>query len=272
MYIRSLAGSFSSRLLDLRPIGGTLSQIVPGGARTTDSDSGLSVGLQLLQQHVVKLDNDQIIASELRQSTYRHEGSGAQLASYLGLDILNNVKLVIHCIVWLMIFALVMSDGVNVSFVKDFDFSHGSWVSRNSLTPFVLQTYDRFLIEQVQFCEERAKNSKINMYARQLTSARKRQLSYTGNGRYSVLKTSSSSRVPTHLISSETTIPIAAASMTSDVAPNSPTTGDAVAPISTSSSGRVIRRPNHYKDTRHWYLVFLCLLVLSDVICVSFLV
>jgi hypothetical protein len=67
MYIRSLSGSFSSRLLDLRAIGGTLSQIVPGRARTTDSDGGLSVGLQLLQQHAVKLDNDQIIASELRQ-------------------------------------------------------------------------------------------------------------------------------------------------------------------------------------------------------------
>ena len=66
MYIRSLAGSFSSRLLDLCAIGGTLSQIVPGGARTTDSDGGLSVGLQLLQQHAVKLDNDQMIASELR--------------------------------------------------------------------------------------------------------------------------------------------------------------------------------------------------------------
>jgi len=67
LYIRSLAGSFSSRLLDLRAIGGTLSQIVPPGARNTDSDSGLSVGLQLLQKHAVKLDNDQIIASELRK-------------------------------------------------------------------------------------------------------------------------------------------------------------------------------------------------------------
>ncbi len=67
IYIRSLAGSFSSRLLDLRAIGGTLSQIVPDGARTTDSDGGLSLGLQLLQKHAVKLDNDQIIASELRQ-------------------------------------------------------------------------------------------------------------------------------------------------------------------------------------------------------------
>ncbi len=65
MYMHSLAGSFSSRLLDLRAIGGTLSQIVPGGARTTDSDGGLSVGLQLLQQHAVKLD--QIIAADLRQ-------------------------------------------------------------------------------------------------------------------------------------------------------------------------------------------------------------
>jgi hypothetical protein len=37
------------------------------------------------------------------------------------------------------------------------------------------------------------------------------------------------------LISSETTFPIAAASMTSDVAPNAPTAGEEVAPISTSS-------------------------------------
>ncbi len=82
MYILSLSGSFSSRLLDLRTIGGTLSQIVPGGVRTTDSEGGLSVGLYLLQQYVVKLDNDQIIASELNYnllvlilalSKYRHE-------------------------------------------------------------------------------------------------------------------------------------------------------------------------------------------------------
>ncbi len=86
------------------------------------------------------------------------------------------------------------------------------------------------------------------MYARQVTSARKRQLSFTGNG--SVLKTSSSSRAPTTLISSETTFPIATPSMTSYVVPNVPTVGEAVDTISTSSSGWVIRRPNHYKDTR----------------------
>jgi hypothetical protein len=59
-----LVPSAPDYLLDLRAIGGTF---VPGGARTTDSDGGLSVGLQLLQQHADKLDNDQIIASELRQ-------------------------------------------------------------------------------------------------------------------------------------------------------------------------------------------------------------
>jgi hypothetical protein len=128
---------------------------------------------------------------------------------------------------------------------KDFDASHDSWVKRKNITPLALQTYEQFLTEHVQFCEERAKNSKINMYAQQLVSARKRLLSFTGNGRYSVLKSSS-----TTLISSETTFPIAAASMTSDVAPNAPTAGEAVAPISTSSSGRVLRRPNHYKDSR----------------------
>ena len=101
---------------------------------------------------------------------------------------------------------------------KDFDVSHDSWVKRTNLTPLALQAYERFLTEHVQFCEERAKNSKIKMYAQQLTSARKR---------------------------------LFAVSMTSDVAPNAPTAGEAVAPISTSSSGRVLRRPNHYKDTRH---------------------
>jgi hypothetical protein len=51
---------------------------------------------------------------------YQYEGSGTQFASYLGLDIINNVcDLVIHHIVCLMIFALVMPAGVNVSFVKD---------------------------------------------------------------------------------------------------------------------------------------------------------
>jgi hypothetical protein len=144
---------------------------------------------------------------------------------------------------------------------KDFDASHDSWVSRKSLTPPALQAYEQFLTEHVQFCEERVKNSKINMHDQQLISARKQLLSFTGNGRYSVRKTSSSSRAPT-------TSPIAVTSKTSDVAPNAPTAGEVVAPISTSS-GRVLRRPTHYKDTRRWSLVFLFLLVLSDVICVS---
>ena len=72
MYIRSLAGSFSSRLLELSVIGGTLIQIIPGEARNTASDGGLSIGLQLLQKHAVKLDNDQLIASELRKLQTPH--------------------------------------------------------------------------------------------------------------------------------------------------------------------------------------------------------
>ena len=47
---------------------------------------------------------------------------------------------------------------------KDFDASHDSWVLRKFLAPLALQAYERFLI-QVQFCEDRATNSKINMYA-----------------------------------------------------------------------------------------------------------
>jgi hypothetical protein len=143
---------------------------------------------------------------------------------------------------------------------KDFDVSHDSWVKRKFLTPLALQAYEQFLTEHVRFCEER-ENSKLkstnlhrrkpNSISQQLKSARARLLSFTGNGRYSVLKTSSSSRASTDLLSSPTTSPVAAAaSKTSDVAPNAPTVGEAVAPISTSSSGRVIRRPTLYKDTR----------------------
>ena len=142
---------------------------------------------------------------------------------------------------------------------KDFDVSHDSWVKRKFLTPLALQAYEQFLTEHVRFCEERLEyfklkstnsNRKLKSPSQQLKSARERLLSFTDNGRYSVLKTSSSSRAPTTLISPETTSPIAVTSKTSDVAPNAPTTGEAVAPISTSSSGRVVRRPTHYKDTR----------------------
>ncbi len=140
---------------------------------------------------------------------------------------------------------------LTVSFVsKDFDVSHDSWVKRKSLTPLVLQPYEQFLTEHVQFREQRAHNSTIEMYAQQLKSARESLLSFTGNGRHSALQTSSSSRVPTSLTSPETTFPIAVTSKTFDVAPNAPTVGEAFAPISTSSSGRVLRRPTHYKDTR----------------------
>jgi hypothetical protein len=67
MYIHSLLGSFSPRLLDLSVISETLIQVMSGGARETASGGGLSVGLQLLQNHAVKLDNDQTIASEFRK-------------------------------------------------------------------------------------------------------------------------------------------------------------------------------------------------------------
>jgi hypothetical protein len=128
---------------------------------------------------------------------------------------------------------------------KDFDVSHDSWIKRKFLTPLALAAYERFLTEHVRFCEGRAQHfvTVPKMYAQQLKSARERLVTFTGNGRYSVLQTSSSSDV-------STTSPLAAASETSDVAPNAPTEGEAVAPISTSSSGRVLRRPTHYKDTR----------------------
>jgi hypothetical protein len=135
---------------------------------------------------------------------------------------------------------------------KDFDVSHDSWIKSRFLTPLALASYERFLTEHVRFCEGRTQQfvTVPKMYAQQLKSTRERLVTFTGNGRYSVLKTSSSSRAPTTLTSSETTFPIAVALMTSDVAPNAPTAGEEVVPISTSSSGRVLRRPTHYKDTR----------------------
>ena len=128
---------------------------------------------------------------------------------------------------------------------KDFDVSHDSWVKRKFLTPLALQAYEQFLTEHVRFCDERVKGlvDVPKMYAQQLKSARERLSTFTGTGRYSVLKTSASSLAPT-------TSPIAAASETSDVAPNAPTAGEAVAPIVTSTSGRVLRRPVLYKDSR----------------------
>ena len=50
---------------------GTLRQGL-GGARDTTSDGSLSLGLQILQQHTVRLDNKQLIASELRKLQSPH--------------------------------------------------------------------------------------------------------------------------------------------------------------------------------------------------------
>jgi hypothetical protein len=82
---------------------------------------------------------------------------------------------------------------------KDFDVSHDSWVKRKFLTPLALQAYDRFLTEHVRFCEERIKSlvHVPKLCAQQLKSAREHLFTFTGNGRYSVLKTSTSSLAPT---------------------------------------------------------------------------
>jgi hypothetical protein len=71
---------------------------------------------------------------------------------------------------------------------KDFDVSHDSWVNRTYLTPLALQSYEWFLTKHVPFCEEHAKNSKINEYDQQLKSARERLLSFTGNGNHTTSK------------------------------------------------------------------------------------
>jgi hypothetical protein len=119
-------------------------------------------------------------------------------------------------------------------FWKDFDASHDSWVRRKFLTPLALQAYERFLTEHVRFCEERSEHStlkstnsnhKLKSSSQHLKSARERLLSFTGDGRYSVLKVSN------NLSSSATTSPIAATSKTSDVAPNTPTVGVSVTPL-----------------------------------------
>jgi hypothetical protein len=71
MYVRSLLGPFSSKLTDLRAIRGTLIQVV-GGTRDTASEGCVSLGLTLLQKHAVQLDNDQLVASELRKLQSPH--------------------------------------------------------------------------------------------------------------------------------------------------------------------------------------------------------
>jgi hypothetical protein len=67
MYIRSLLGPFSSKLTDPHAIRGTLHQVA-GGTRDTVSEGFVSLGLKILQKYVVQLDNDQLVASELRKS------------------------------------------------------------------------------------------------------------------------------------------------------------------------------------------------------------
>ncbi len=128
--------------------------------------------------------------------------------------------------------------------LENFDVSHDSWVSRKLLTPFALQAYEEFLTDHVRFCEEHTKNSKLPSLAHNLRSARVYLSSFTGHGRYSVFKDSNS------LPSSTTNSVITATSKTPDVATIAPTVGETVAPISTSSSGRVIRRPTLYRDSR----------------------
>ena len=78
MYIHSLIGPFSSKLTDLHVIRGTLNQVV-GGTRDTASEGCVSLGLKLLQQHAVKLDNDQPVASELRKSL-THLGDASRVS------------------------------------------------------------------------------------------------------------------------------------------------------------------------------------------------
>jgi hypothetical protein len=131
---------------------------------------------------------------------------------------------------------------------KDFEASHDSWVQRKFLTPLALQAYERFLTEHVRFCEERAKNSKLLSLAKNLRSALACLSSFTGHDRYSVLCLLRRPLLPFAFFGDH----FFHRGDIEDVrcAPNAPTAGGAVAPISTSSSRRVLRRPTHYKDTR----------------------
>ena len=70
-YIHSLVGPLSSKLYDLWSIQGTLKQVI-GGSRDTESGDSLSLGLQILQQHAVRLDIEQLIAFELRKLQSPH--------------------------------------------------------------------------------------------------------------------------------------------------------------------------------------------------------
>ncbi len=86
---------------------------------------------------------------------------------------------------------------------KDFDVSHDSWVRCKLLTPLALQTYEQLLTEHARFCEGHVKNSKIPSLDQNLRLARVYLSSFTGHGRYSVLKDFNS------LSSSATNFPIA---------------------------------------------------------------
>ena len=83
-------------------------------------------------------------------------------------------------------------------------------------------------------------------------AARKHLDSFIGRaGAFSVLQRQSSNAqvsVQSDSVSS-TSSPVATTSETSDVAINAPSAEIEVAPV-VSSSGRVLRRPVHYKDTR----------------------
>ncbi len=88
----------------------------------------------------------------LALTKYRHEGSGAQLDSYLGLDIINNVCEARDSLYRMVDDFRIGNDSWCECLVRyRFDFSHDSWVRCNNLTPFALQAYERFLTEQVQF-------------------------------------------------------------------------------------------------------------------------
>ncbi len=64
-------------------------------------------------------DNYNLLGVLLALSKYRYEGSGNQLASYLGHTLsITCVKLVIHFIVWLMIFVFVMSAWWNHTLIR----------------------------------------------------------------------------------------------------------------------------------------------------------
>jgi hypothetical protein len=109
---------------------------------------------------------------------------------------------------------------------KDFDVSHDTWIRWHSVTPLSLQAYEEFLTTHAEAFRRLAARTHHKSDITRAQSARKHLESFIGRAGA-----------------------VASASETSDVAQNTTSAEFEVDPV-VSSTGRVVRRPVHYKDAR----------------------